>query len=343
MTIKRSSTFIRPIEIGGFALGEHGAKPVSPKVGITKDGWLAAASFAKATEIAAPYWVGDLLCWLEENSGWDEHTIEQLTATTGFARQTLYNAKSIASRVSIEARELAPSFSHARAVASLPASDQKKILRQATEEELTASQTAKRAKRLSRPTIVEGQATLKGKYRVIYADPPWSYKNNTPWADGSNTPAENSYEGMSIEEICALPIEQHAMKDAVLFMWSTNSHLLQNPGARDVIEAWGFEYRTNYVWDKVLGRPGHYSYPHHELLTVSVRGRCVPDVDILKHDHASIFQERREGDHSHKPRFARRLIEKLYTTGPKLELFAREQNRGWTPFGNDARLWVKEA
>ena len=334
---------MRAIEIGGFALDTHGAKVQSSKVKPTKDGWLAAIELAVTVEKASPYWVGDLMLWLEETSGWDEHTVDQLMGKLDVARSTVYNHVSIARRVSAKAREVAPTFSHARAVASLSESDQVKILKQARDEELSSAQTAKRAKRLSRPTVIEGQAELKGKYRVIYADPPWSYNNNTPWADGSNTPAETSYEGMSIEAICALPIEQHAMKDAVLFMWSTNSHLLQNPGAREVIEAWGFEYRTNYVWDKVLGKPGHYSYPHHEILTVSVRGRCVPDVDILKHDHASIFQERREGEHSHKPRFARRLIEKLYTHGPKLELFAREQNRGWTPFGNDARLWVKGA
>jgi N6-adenosine-specific RNA methylase IME4 len=262
---------------------------------------------------------------------------------TGKAHQTLLNISHVGRKVQGPARDLAPSFSHAKSVAALEPGDQVKVLTRARDEELTVSQTAKAAKRLTRPHIVEGQAELKGKYRVILADPPWTYQNSGSRADGSLTPASDVYDGMSIDQICGLPIEAHATKNAVLFLWTTNSHLLENPGPREVIEAWGFEYRTNYVWDKVLGRPGHYSYVQHEILLVCVRGACTPDADILKHDHASIFQERREGEHSRKPRHARRLIEQLYPTGPYLELFGRENVKGWTVFGNDARLWGKSA
>jgi N6-adenosine-specific RNA methylase IME4 len=339
----RGKSEVRPIEIGGFALTETGAAPQSSKVRPTKQGWLAAAAFVKHVEVAAPYWVGDLLLWLEKSSGWDDQTIDQLTGQTGWARQTVYNHKHIASRLDTEAREVAPSFSHARAVAALEPKQQLKVLKRAREEELTASQTAKVAQKIMRPRVVEGQAKLEGKYRVIYADPPWKYDNDRAMPDGSLTSAHDSYDGLTIEEICALPIVDHALDNAVLFMWATNSHLLQNPGAREVIEAWGFEYRTNYAWDKVLGRPGHYSYSQHELLLVAVRGSCTPDVPILQHDHASIFTERRRGEHSQKPLHARKMITSLYTDGPYLELFGREKVRGWTVFGNDARLWSKGA
>ncbi len=341
MTKRRSIlAFTKPIEIGGFELGEHWAKPVSEKVRPTKHGWLAAASFARAAEIAAPYWVGDLMCWLEETSGWDEDTIEQMMSETGWARQTIYNAKSIASRVGQTSRELAPSYAHARAVAPLPPKLQLKVLTRATEEGLTAHQTARVAQRVMRPRIIDGQAALSGMYRVLLADPPWEFENDRAMPDGSLTPAASSYDSLSFEQLAALPVEAHAMKDSVLFMWSTNAHL---DIAVDLVKAWGFKYKTNWIWNKVKGRPGPYGYMHHELLLIGTRGACTPDVPILMHDHASILTERREGEHSQKPRCARKQIVSLYQEGPYLELFAREQVRGWTCFGNDARLWAQEA
>jgi N6-adenosine-specific RNA methylase IME4 len=329
---------VKPIEIGGFALRAHGAAPISDKVKPTKQGWLAAASFAQAAERAAPYWVGDLMCWLEETSGWGDDTVESLMSELGLARQTLYNAKSLASKLGPKAREAAPSFSHARAVAALPPKKQLEVLERARDEELTASQTAKIAQRVMRPRVVEGQAALKGKYRVILADPPWKYDNDRAMPDGSLTPAASSYAGLTLAELQKLPIEAHALKNAVLFCWTTNAHL---DIALQLVPAWGFEYKTNYVWDKVQGRPGPYGYMIHELLLVCTRGSCTPDVPILQHDHASIFRERRSGEHSEKPAAARKLITSLYPEGPYLELFARERVRGWASFGNDARLWTE--
>lgn len=331
-----------PIEIGGFRLTSRSAVPLGGKIQITEHGWAAAFGFASDAEESGPYWIADLINYADNRADWKDR-IDQIKSMTGKAHQTLLNISHVGRKVQGPARDLAPSFSHAKSVAALDPGDQVKVLTRARDEELTVSQTAKAAKRLTRPRIVEGQAELKGKYRVILADPPWTYDNAGSRADGSLTPADDAYDGMTIEQICALPVESHAQKNAVLFLWSTNSHLLENPGPRDVLERWGFVYKTNYVWDKVLGRPGHYSYVQHEILIVAVRGSCTPDVDILKHDHASIFQERRDGEHSHKPRFARRLIEKLYPTGAKLELFAREQTRGWTAYGNDARLWQSKA
>jgi N6-adenosine-specific RNA methylase IME4 len=327
----------QPIKLAGFRLLARGIEPVGRP---TRDQWTAAAQFAGAVEGSSPYWVGDLLAYAESRQDWQEK-LDQMLADTGLARQTLYNHTYIARHVSPEVRDLAPTFSHAKAVAALEPHQQKRVLKKAREEELTVSQTAKLARMIVRPKVVDGQAVLTGKFRVIYADPPWTYDNNTPWADGSHTPAEDHYEGMTIGQLVALPVAAHATKDAVLFMWTTNSHLFENPGPREVMEAWGFSYKTNYVWDKVLGRPGHYSYVQHEVLLVGTRGSCTPDVSILQHDHASIFRERRSGKHSEKPAFARQLVQQLYTHGPYLELFGRKRVDGWSVFGNDASLWGK--
>jgi N6-adenosine-specific RNA methylase IME4 len=325
-----------PIKLKGFHLKGKSAMPVGRP---TPDQWTAAAQFAVATQEASPYWVGDLLAYAADREDWSEK-FDQLVSLTGLAPQTIHNLTYVSRHVGPAAREMAPSITHAKAVASLELREQLKVLKQARDQELTVAETAKAVKRITRPRVIEGQATLKGKYRVIYADPPWTYDNNTAMPDGSQTPADDSYDGMTIEAICALPIAAHSMPDAVLFMWTTNSHLLENPGPRDVLDSWGFHYKTNYAWDKVLGRPGHYSYVQHEILLVATRGSCTPDVGILKHDHASIQTIRRSGEHSEKPEHFRSLIQKLYQDGPYLELFGRKPVDGWTVFGNDARLWV---
>jgi N6-adenosine-specific RNA methylase IME4 len=326
-----------PIKLQGFQFKSRACEPVGRP---TPDQWTRAAEFAVATEEASPYWVGDLLTYAHDRADWTEK-LDQLLEITGLSRKTLYNLVYVSRHVGIKAREIAPSITHAKAVAGLDLKDQLRVLKQAREEELTVAETAKAAKRITRPRIIEGQAVLAGKFRVIYADPPWTYDNNKPMPDGSQTPAESSYDGMTIEQLCELPVSEHAEKDAVLFCWTTNSHLLENPGPRDVLEAWGFKYKTNYAWDKVLGRPGHYSYVQHEILLVATRGRCTPDVDILQHDHASLQRFRRKGEHSQKPEEFRRLITNLYPRGPYLELFGRRPVEGWTVFGNDARLWAK--
>ena len=101
--------------------------------------------------------------------------------------------------------------------------------------------------------------TTNKKYRVIYADPPWSYndKQDTGMLGG----AVKHYTTMPLDDICALPVP--AADNAVLFMWVT-SPLLED--SFKVINAWGFKYKSSFVWDKVAHNMGHYNSVRHEFL-----------------------------------------------------------------------------
>ena len=167
--------------------------------------------------------------------------------------------------------------------------------------------------------------TTDKKYRVIYADPPWSYndKQDTEKLGG----AVKHYPTMSLEEICALPIP--AEKDAVLFLWTT-SPMLED--AFKVINAWGFKYKSSFIWDKISHAMGHYNSVRHEFLLVCVRGNCTPDVPKLFDSVVSI--ERTE--HSRKPEQFREMIDTLYPVGKRLEMFARDSSKGWDVWGNMA-------
>jgi N6-adenosine-specific RNA methylase IME4 len=177
-----------------------------------------------------------------------------------------------------------------------------------------------------------------GKFRVIYADPPWLYgaPQHTDSAPGSKTEQltvlESHYPSMPLEDICALPIEELAAENAVLFLWAT-SPLLQD--AFLVMNSWGFEYKAAFIWDKVKHNVGYYNSVRHEFLLIGTRGSCLPDdrpegEPVLFDSVQSIER----GDHSVKPNEFRNLIDAMYPSGPRIELFARRPADGWDTWGN---------
>ena len=135
---------------------------------------------------------------------------------------------------------------------------------------------------------------------------------------------------MSLDDICALPVKECVGDDAVLFLWATSPMLMD---AGRVIEAWGFRYKTSFVWDKVRHNLGFYNSVRHEFLLIATRGSCTPDVKRLI-DSVQVIE--RSNRHSEKPEEFRKIIETLYTHGAKVELFARKQSEGWTAWGNQA-------
>jgi len=171
----------------------------------------------------------------------------------------------------------------------------------------------------------EAAPAPKGKYRVIYADPPWEYGNAGLTEYGH---AKSHYPTMPLADLCAMPVQDMAEDDAVLFLWTTSPML---EAAFQVIRAWGFKYKTSFVWDKVKHNFGHYNSVRHEFLLVCTRGSCTPDATKL---FDSVQTIERSARHSEKPEEFRKIIEALYSRGAKLELFARARHSGWVVFGN---------
>lgn len=114
------------------------------------------------------------------------------------------------------------------------------------------------------------------KYKIIYADPAWKYndKQNTPKLGG----AVKHYQTMTIKELCNLPVKCLTEDNAVLFIWTT-SPLLEETFA--VIKAWGFKYKSSFVWDKIKHNMGHYNSVRHELLLICTKGSCTPEIKKL--------------------------------------------------------------
>jgi N6-adenosine-specific RNA methylase IME4/ParB-like chromosome segregation protein Spo0J len=214
--------------------------------------------------------------------------------------------------------------STAARVAELPAEKQMRLVQKVESGEAKSMVDASRL--VKREDIAIEPPQSAGKYRVIYADPPWEYGNVGPDYYG---PAKRHYPTMSLTELCALPIEPLVEDNAVLFLWVTSPML---EAAFPLLKAWGFRYKSSFVWDKVRHNFGHYNSVRHELLLIATRGSCTPDAKELVD---SVQEIERSSKHSEKPEEFRQIIDTLYPHGRRIELFARKQVNGWEVWGNE--------
>jgi len=178
-----------------------------------------------------------------------------------------------------------------------------------------------------REETIKNVKPIKGKYKIIYADPPWSYNDKHEY--NGTTGAETHYNTMNLEDICNMPIKEKTEDNAVLFLWGVVPQLEE---ALQVIKAWGFKYKTHFVWDKVKHNMGHYSSVRHELLFVATNGSCTPE-NIKLFD--SVQSIEKTNKHSEKPEEFRNIIDTLYPTGNRIELFARKKVDNWEVWGNE--------
>jgi N6-adenosine-specific RNA methylase IME4 len=197
------------------------------------------------------------------------------------------------------------------------------------QQEITITEAKRQQRRATQP---QTRAIPDGRFRVLYADPPWSYGNSGAIGDDAYGRAARHYPSMSIADLCALDVRARVADDAVLFLWVTSPLLAE---CWPVIAAWGFAYKTSIVWDKVRHNYGSYVSVRHEFLLICTRGSCLPDQPTPMPD--SVIVAERSQHHSEKPAVFRELVDRLYTGGAdqKLELFARHAVDGWTAFGNE--------
>jgi N6-adenosine-specific RNA methylase IME4 len=174
------------------------------------------------------------------------------------------------------------------------------------------------------------------RFGTVLADPPWRFQNRT----GKVAPEHrrlNRYDTMTLDEIMALPVADVLADRAHLYLWVPNALLLEG---LKVLEAWGFEYKSNIVWHKVRkdGGPdgrgvGFYFRNTTELVLFGVRGKNVRTLAPGRRQVNILKTQKRE--HSRKPDEMYPIIEAC-SRGPFLEMFARGSRPGWTTWGNQA-------
>lgn len=176
------------------------------------------------------------------------------------------------------------------------------------------------------------------KFDVILADPPWYFRNYSADEPGKihnrNRGANRYYPTMTTEDICNLNIP--VADNAILFMWACWPLL---PDAMQVIESWGFEYKSlAWVWIKAnksgmgfFTGMGYYTRANSEPCLLATRGNLPKPAN--RGIKALIYSPVRE--HSRKPDDQYRKIEALYPDMNYLELFARRKRSGWHSWGNE--------
>ncbi|MCY3995679.1 MAG: MT-A70 family methyltransferase [Rhodobacter sp.] len=173
-------------------------------------------------------------------------------------------------------------------------------------------------------------------FGTVLADPPWRFVNRT----GKVAPEHRRlarYETLSVKEIADLPVRDHVRDVAHCYLWVPNALL---PEGLRVLEAWGFEYKTNLIWHKIRkdggsdGRGvGFYFRNVTEILLFGVHGKGARTLDPGRRQVNMIATRKRE--HSRKPDEQYDVIERC-SWGPYLELFGRGPREGWTVWGNQA-------
>lgn len=178
------------------------------------------------------------------------------------------------------------------------------------------------------------------KYRIILADPPWSFKYYGK-SDDKYRRAEGHYDVMDLADIKKLPVGKLADKDCALFIWAISPML---PQAIEVIESWGFTFKTvAFTWIKknqtgqIFFGLGYWTRANAEFCLLATKGspkRASSDVSQV------VITKKRQ--HSRKPDEVRELIVKLMGDVPRIELFARQRFEGWDVWGKEAPKQIQK-
>ena len=195
-------------------------------------------------------------------------------------------------------------------------------------------------KRLDEPQIDPAQDLFARhgdkRFKTILADPPWQFQNRT----GKMAPEHkrlSRYGTMKLDDILCLPVANLADDTAHLYLWVPNALL---PEGLRVMEAWGFQYKSNVVWHKIRkdGGPdgrgvGFYFRNVTELVLFGVRGKNARTLAPGRRQVNFLATQKRE--HSRKPDEFYDIVESC-SPGPYLELFARGSRKGWSTWGDQA-------
>ena len=313
----------------------------------TKEEWNNYGIILKCVDEAKQWAIGDWL--IDGKTHYGDGLYKEAALIIGYDNRTLEDFKNISEKFEFTLRNVNLSYNHHKQVTSIKEIEivKDKKLKQGRmqwskepemgkmQEFLNKAETKEWSVRELKEQVdiykqdKEREFALHNSpemFDVFYADPPWKYNDELIKEYGAAT---HHYRTMSISELCALPIKAIAADNAVLFIWVT-SPLLEE--SFNVIKAWGFEYKTSFIWDKQDHNYGHYNSVRHELLLICTKGSYLPQSKKLIDSVQSI---KRSDEHSEKPEKFREIIEEMYSKGRKKELFPREEHEGWDSFGDE--------
>jgi N6-adenosine-specific RNA methylase IME4 len=295
--------------------------------------WREAGEVLGKVELSVSWWLGDW--WRAFKPEWGERAALFESDWDGPAYSTCRHAGAVCDAFDIGRRRPNLTFKHHAEVASHDAAEADALLDWCEETAKPRSTLELRGEKNRRSVTIGAQpsgetctvedlsvlAASGRRFGCLYADPPWLYDNQ-----GTRASTGNHYQGLTVDELCALPVMDLAADNAHLHLWITNAFLFDAPR---IFAAWGFEFRSMFAWVKPQMGIGNYWRNSHEILLTAVRG------DAKRfNDHSMIsWMEFDRGVHSAKPQEVRAMVERA-SPGPYLEMFARSPVPNWTVWGN---------
>jgi len=263
-----------------------------------------------------------------------EDTAKKIGTTPRTIQHEIQIAKGIDDDVKsiIKNTEIANSKKDLLSLARLEPEKQKQIAEKISElppEKVTVRELREEIKKINQTEPIS-LPMPKNKYSVIYIDPPWPVGSIV--MEKWQSPIEDKYPTMSLEEISNLPIPDLALDDCALFMWTTHTFL---PDALEIIKKWGFKYHCLITWDKGNGWTQFGFNKRTEFLIYAYRGKMI--IDQYGESIPTLISEPKT-IHSKKPDSIREKI-KIKTPEPRLEMFGRgKAPDGWEFWGLDAEI-----
>lgn len=304
---------------------------------LARDQWLELGHTIRKCESGLMWWLGDWLCFGEKRK-WGEKYSEAVRL--GFDYGLAANAKSVAERINFSRRREKLSWGHHQTAACIKDDGMlDDLLAQAEFEQWSVAELRRIVRQRKNGFLqISGPdgacCGFDDLHRLVsdglsfgnlYVDPPWLYDNQA-----TRAATGNHYEGLTIDQLCdpdLMPVAKLAAANSHLHLWTTNGFLFECPR---IFDAWGFEFKSTFVWVKSEIGLGNYWRNSHEILLTAVRGNAERfDVHNLRS-----WVECSRGRHSDKPDQVRDFIARASPT-PRIELFARSEHDGWLSWGNE--------
>lgn len=161
------------------------------------------------------------------------------------------------------------------------------------------------------------------------ADPPWPQTKGGRRKVRPKQGRDLDYPTLSLLEIMKILSKVEAR---VLFLWAIDKYLF---AAEHIATTLGYKRHARLIWDKTNGvAPAFTVRFSHEYLLWFYKPPLLPIAKSMRGHFTTVFREK-PIRHSQKPAAAYHLIESLYSTYTKLELFARNYRPGWDSWGNE--------
>ena len=171
---------------------------------------------------------------------------------------------------------------------------------------------------------------MEKKYQIIYADPPWKQLKG---GLRKCRPSQNrvlDYKTMELSDIKKIIESVPKEPNHVIFLWTIDKFLHE---AEALLS--DYKLHARIIWDKENGVAPAFTVRYsHEYLLWLYHGKFIQVDPKWRGKYTTVLREP-STIHSRKPVVVRNMINNLFPTGNRIELFAREKTEGWDVWGDE--------